>query len=100
MNESIIMEAAWYSFVDWAGCQQSILDEFHAATGLRYQPPPKTPLDAMIDQATGYDKQRIENNKKVFEEFVLWVSENVWGLDESPPKVRAAIEAKKKEKAK
>ena len=79
------MDIAWRDFINFAAQYPDILAQFKAETGHSYGAP-VSGIAAMIDEATGYPE-------KVTEEFVLWVTERHWGIDEAPEKVRAAIEA-------
>lgn len=49
--------------------------------------PPRMPLDAMIDRATGID--RTQN----LEEFVIWVTKEYWGEECAPELYKAAVAA-------
>lgn len=63
------MEVAFASFVRWAWDDPETRRAFEADTGLRSA---DTPMDALVDDATGYGEHRAEA-------FVRWVAENVWG---------------------
>ena len=59
----------------WLSCIWSVANEPNAAklfladTGMKLS---HTPIDQMIDQATGMDR-------KILEAFILWVNRTVWG---------------------
>ena len=65
------MAPAWLGCLSFASRQPEILAWFHDATGM-----PTTlggsPIEQMIDEATGYDK-------KVITAFVQFVNANIWG---------------------
>ncbi len=66
-----LMLQAWMDCLHWAIGDEKILDSFSADTGCRYHAP-ATPLDKMIDDATGHGKDFIEK-------FIPWFNENIWG---------------------
>jgi hypothetical protein len=61
----------WVGCLRWAIGNSEILAAFTADTGLTYSPP-KSGLDAMIDEASGF-------NEKLVKSFVEWFNKNVWG---------------------
>lgn len=76
-NTPDFMAHAWVDALRWAIGEEKVLADFRKATGNAWTPP-KTPIDAMVDSASGADKAFIEA-------FVAWFNENVWGnepLDE------------------
>lgn len=70
-------EYMWLGFVQWALSEKGFRQGFEAATGIKEPTPAKTPLDAMIDEVTGY---KLDYIKK----FVVWLTENHWGEAEAP----------------
>lgn len=74
---------AWAAFVEWAAAEQEIRAAFTAETGLPFLAPPETPIEAMIDTATGADGNA--------EAFVEWVTRNHWGLEEAPEAYRNSL---------
>lgn len=69
------MAQAWVDCLRWAAGDTATLSAFHAATGGHWKALSATPanaLDAMIDDATGASRDRLEA-------FVRWFNENVWG---------------------
>lgn len=65
------MAQAWVDCLRWASSSPEIIERFQKETGVRVRPI-RSPLDAMIDNATGY-------NRDCFEKFVAWFNENIWG---------------------
>jgi hypothetical protein len=66
-----IMAQAWVDCLRWSVTEPEILAAFRAATGSDYSPG-ATPIERMIDQATGRDREFVE-------QYVAWFNENVWG---------------------
>lgn len=79
-------DIAWRDFINFAAREPGIIAQFNAETGGNYGAS-VTPIEAMIDDATG-------KLAKDTSEFVLWVTERHWGIDEAPEKVQAAIKAR------
>lgn len=69
-----LMEMAWLDCLHWAIGHDEIRAGFEADTGARW-PGPRTPLDRMIDEATGFKFDQEE----YFRKFIVWFNENVWG---------------------
>lgn len=67
-----LMEATFASFVQWAWRDEKTREAFENETGMRIA---RSPIDAMIDEATGYQGE-------VMEAFARWVIVNVWGKAE------------------
>lgn len=65
------MIEAWLGCIHWAISEPDILAAFRADTGNNWSPG-LTPIDRMIDEATGADNHFIEA-------FIRWVNENLWG---------------------
>ena len=65
------MTDAWLSCIHWAIQEPEIVDAFRKDTGLNWRPG-RTPLERMIDEATGMDR-------KFIVEFIRWSNVNVWG---------------------
>jgi hypothetical protein len=53
--------------------EPAILAAFRAASGCTFTPG-RTPIDHMIDQATGRDREFVE-------QYIAWFLENVWGTE-------------------
>lgn len=66
-----LMALAWRDALAWAASEPEAIAAFTEATGVRWTPAP-TPLDRMIDDATGA-------NEAVFVRFVEWFNDIVWG---------------------
>ena len=79
MSEDVLMQLAWRDCVLWAMAQEEVVSRFTADTGLKLSRP-TSPLDQMIDEATGY-------RTAVLGKFVEWFNVNVWG-DYPPVKAR------------
>ena len=69
-----IMAAAWLSACQVGFERPEIRALFEADRGRPLSSPPKTPIEAMIDQATGAARAEAE-------EFVEWFNREVWGED-------------------
>ena len=65
------MTPAWLGCVRWAASEPEVVDAFLRETGIQWSPA-STPLERLIDQATGSDKELVSA-------FVRWANENVWG---------------------
>lgn len=65
------MWPAWEGCLRWALGKDEILNAFRAETGNQWHPG-RTPIDRMIDKATGVDREFMVA-------FVAWFNENVWG---------------------
>lgn len=65
------MAPAWASAVEWAIGHEHVLAQFRNETGVSWKPG-RTPLDQMIDKATGAERQFIES-------FVAWFNIAYWG---------------------
>lgn len=70
------MLPAWLGCIRYALGNPEIVAAFRHATGNKWEPG-KTPLDRMIDEATGADRAWVEA-------FVRWVNVNVWGPIDGP----------------
>jgi hypothetical protein len=71
LPDNPVMAYMWVGCLHWAIGYPDILAAFKADTGVSLTPA-RTPLDRMIDEATGADKAFIEA-------FVPWFHANVWG---------------------
>lgn len=87
--QEVFMEIAWRDFILWAYRFPEIRSAFTAATGKSLYTPPRTPLDAMIDQATKYDS----DSAQTLDEFVRWVTKEYWGEECAPEAYKAAVAA-------
>lgn len=65
------MAPAWASCVSWAIKQPEVMAAFRAETGNTWQPG-RTPMERMVDEATGADAAFMEA-------FVRFVNERIWG---------------------
>lgn len=81
----MIQSAALAGFLHWAAGQDYVWANFIAETGIAKPSTPKTGLDRMIDDATGYTEM-------VLRRFVAWVIPAMWGTaDEVPPDMRGLL---------
>lgn len=74
-NTPDYMFEAWCDCMSWAIGEKVIRKQFELDTDMHYKLP-NSPLDKMIDEATGYEKDYIEK-------FIIWANENIWGNVES-----------------
>ena len=65
---------AWVDCLRWAINDPDVLAHFHRDTGMELRVG-ATPIDRMIDNATGYSDEAAKR-------FLDWFSENVWGEPE------------------
>lgn len=72
-----LMESAFRDFVFFAWDQPEIRAEFEKETSMSLPPPNQSPIDSMIDEATGA-------RGAVMVAFIEWIIREHWGpLDES-----------------
>lgn len=69
--DSEFMIEAWISCLQWSLTEPSIFAAFKQDTGLDYHRP-RTPMEAMVDQAVGAEKQFLTA-------YIKWFNVNVWG---------------------
>ena len=62
---------AWADCLHWALGRPDILAAFKAETKMSYKAP-QSPIETMIDDATGYSRPFLEA-------FIPWFNANVWG---------------------
>jgi len=72
----------WLGCISWALQDDNCLAAFRAETGNNWAPG-KTPLERMIDEATGSDRRFIFA-------FVEWVNVNIWGPMDGPAETDSA----------
>lgn len=80
-----LMLAAWKGCIAWAAQEPEVLTRFISESGIQFKPPaPRSPIDRMIDSATGRDGSAgaIPENAHVFAAFADWVTINWWGEEE------------------
>lgn len=90
VTRELFHQIAWHDFVTWAFSEESIVRQFEMETGLKKRSRPRNGLDVMIDAATGYDRQ----DEKYASEFMLWVTRNIWGVEDAPEKVRRELQCR------
>jgi hypothetical protein len=71
------MIPAWLGCLHWASQEPWVLEAFMRETGTDISTA-RSPLDRMIDQATGV-------NAHIAEAFVRWVNVEIWGPIDGPP---------------
>ena len=70
-----LMAVTWRDCLVWAASEDGFRARFEADTGMKLPKSSSSPLDKMIDEATGFDKA-------IAEAFIDWFNENVWGDEE------------------
>ena len=73
LGSDLLMIGAWLSCIHWGLGDSDIRSRFEADTGQRWTAP-TTPLDRLIDEATG----RADGYVLAFAE---WITANVWGCE-------------------
>ena len=71
LPRDVLMVGSWFSCLQASMQQPEVLHAFRAETGCTYTPA-VTPIDRMIDEATGRDKAYLLT-------FLAWFNVNVWG---------------------
>jgi len=69
MPDDPLKRVAWRDCLIWVSGQEHFRERFEADTGMRLA---TSPLNALIDEATGY-------NTTVCTIFIIWFNENIWG---------------------
>ena len=69
---------------------KEFLDQFEKETGRKPPTPAKSPMDAMIDEATGHQEKSM---KQFTDAFAIWATVNLWGVEFAPAKMRKVIES-------
>lgn len=73
MPSDPLMIAPWLGCLEWAMSRTDFLEAFHEDTGNQWKrTPAKSPLERMIDEATGA-------NLAYLRAFIQWHNENLWG---------------------
>ena len=65
-----LMQGAWYDCLMWAAGEDEIRHAFEEETGMKIKAA-RSPLDRMIDKATGFDNA-------IAKAFVEWFNKNIW----------------------
>jgi hypothetical protein len=76
LPDNPVMAYMWVGCLQWAMKQPGCLEEFRADTGFTWTPG-RTPLDRMIDDATGMPRAFLDA-------FLPWFNEHVWGDEHAP----------------
>lgn len=71
MPSNALMHQAWTDCLLWAVGHAEIRKAFQKDTGISWQPS-RSPIEQMIDEATGAEADHIEK-------FIRWFNQNVWG---------------------
>jgi hypothetical protein len=87
ISEQGLLDEAWAACILWAAQNDKLVAQFNAATGNNFGKT-LTPIERMIDKATGHKENLAE-----VDEFVRWVTINYWGLRHAPKAIRERIEA-------
>lgn len=61
----------WIACMSWAIGEAGIVEAFTRETGLKWRPA-SSPIERMIDEASGADRHFVE-------QFIRWANVNVWG---------------------
>lgn len=88
-GREVFRQIAWRDFLIFAIGEPKIVEQYETATGKKLDLA-KTPMDRMIDKATGREDAMVAD-------FVEWVTINHYGIDEAPESYRAMIRAALKE---
>ena len=67
-----LMMPAWLGCISWAITQDDCLEQFQRDTGLDIRSLRCSPIEAMIDEATG-------RRRAMFVAWCDWVTVNLWG---------------------
>ena len=89
----MIQTAAWSGLINYLIGEEWALAQFTADTGIR--PPairPRNPLDAMIDQACGYDASADAELRTFAVAFIQWTTQAHWGEDKITPTIRGVLD--------
>ncbi|WP_454915007.1 hypothetical protein [Xanthobacter sediminis] len=86
-DRDAFMAIAWRDFIKWASTEKDLVAQFNSETGRRFMVHPRSPLEALVDAATGRASDDAEA-------FIEWVTVNWWGLDEAPEAYRAHLHAR------
>jgi len=81
-----INQACYASFLHWAIGEPEMRDAFRSDTGIQLDRR-RTPIEAMIDAAAGYD-----HTNHAMVEFVRWATGRHWGWEYAPTSVREALD--------
>lgn len=88
MNEpDILMQVAWSDYLAFAVQSEEVKQAFERETGIAFPAVPESPLDAMIDDATGY-------RDAVIRDFAYWATLTQWGEEGVPEKFLAEAKAR------
>lgn len=82
-EREMFRQIAWRDFLVFAIQEPGVIKQYEQATGKKFNLA-RTPLDVMIDKATGYEDSMVAD-------FVRWVTINHYGIDEAPESYRASI---------
>lgn len=84
-----VCQRMWPDFLLWAIGNKEIREEFTTATGLVISPA-RSPIEAMIDKATGYGAD-------VAAWFIEWVTVEIYGIEAAPAAYRAELARRRQE---
>lgn len=88
LSEDDFQTLAWRDFILFAWDSPEMRAAFEKSTKLKLLNPPVSPLEAMIDKATGAS----EDVASVYvQSFIAWVTVWHWGLEEAPAAYREEL---------
>ena len=75
----LLMQIAWRDCLLWSisSTEPDFVGCFETATGLQLPRPANSPIERMIDDATGYSTANVP-------EYIVWFNEHVWGTTFGP----------------
>jgi hypothetical protein len=77
IRHSDLMIIAWRDCLMWAQGEPEIRATFEAETGMKLPSDSASPIERMVDKATGYDAAWANA-------FIAWFNKNVWGPVDGP----------------
>jgi hypothetical protein len=83
----INMEIAWRDFINWASRNKEVVTQFNKETKRQFLIP-TSPINLLVDKATGKDLDDVQ-------EFVFWVTKNLWGVKYSPKKLQQELKKRR-----
>ncbi len=73
-DASVSKSFAWRDCLTWAIAEPQVLAEYTRDTGATIMPAPTSPIERMVDDATGAQRKSVED-------FMAWFNVNIWGDD-------------------
>jgi hypothetical protein len=81
----IIMQASWAGCIQWAAGDESVITRFERETGKKFPRRARSGIERLVDGAAGFDP---------FDDFVEWVTRELFGWEDAPKAYRDAVEAR------